>query len=59
MKELSRDTCSVSTIRISPAVAVTHPSYRRPAAQAAAALRNLVAQYRLKGQQDLKKTGRA
>jgi len=59
MKALVRNTCSASSVHSSPAVALTHPSYRSPAIQAAAALHNLIAQFKLKRKQDSKKAGRA
>jgi hypothetical protein len=59
MKAFAGNTRSASSVRTSPAVALTHPSYRRPAIQAAAALHNLISQFRLKRKQDFKKTGHA
>ena len=59
MKEIARNTYPASSVHASPAVALTHPSYAKPALQAAAALHNLIAQFRLKKKQDLKRTGRA
>jgi hypothetical protein len=59
MKALSSNAGSVSSVHSSPAVAATHPSYRSPAVQAAAALHNLIAKFRLKKIQDANKAGRA
>jgi len=59
MKTIARNVHPASSVHTSPAVALTHPSYRRPAIQAAAALHNLIAQFRLKRKRDSKKTGHA
>jgi len=59
MKMIAHNARPASSVHSSPAVALTHPSYRSPAIQAAAALHNLIAQFRLKKKQDSKKAGRA
>ena len=59
MKTIAHNARPASSVHTSPAVALTHPSYRRPAIQAAAALHNLIAQFRLKRKRDSKKTGHA
>jgi hypothetical protein len=59
MKAFAGNIRSASSVHSSPAVALTHPSYQRPAIQAAAALHNLIAQFRLKRKQDSRKAGRA
>lgn len=59
MKAFAGNTHPVSSVHSSPAVSLTHPSYRRPAIQAAAALHNLISQFRLKRKQDSKKAGHA
>lgn len=53
---LSKDSTSV---RISPAVALHHPSYKRPAVHAANALHHLFEQYNLKMRRFRKKSGNA
>jgi hypothetical protein len=59
MKTIASNARPASSVHSSPVVALTHPSYRSPAIQAAAALHNLVAQFRLKRKQDSKKAGHA
>ncbi len=59
MKVIAGNASPASSVHSSPAVALTHPSYRSPAVQAAAALHNLIAQFRLKRKQDSKKAGHA
>jgi len=56
MKPCACSAQASSSVRISPVVA---SSYDKPAMQAAAALHYLIAQFRLKKKQDLKKAGRA
>jgi hypothetical protein len=48
-----------SSVRITPAMALKHPSYRSPVVHAAAALKNLSEQYSLKQARYRKKTGHA
>jgi hypothetical protein len=50
---------SSSSVHRTPAVALNHPSYRPPVLQAAAALRALSEQYRLKKARVRKNTGHA
>jgi len=59
MKTIARNAHPASSVHSSPAVALTHPSYRSPSIQAAAALHNLIAQFRLKRKQNFRKAGRA
>jgi hypothetical protein len=56
MKTIARNTSS--TVHITPAIALNHPSYRPPVLQAAAALRVLSEKFRLKTAK-VKKAGHA
>ncbi len=58
MKTIITNSLSTS-VRITPAIALNHPSYRRPVLQAAAALLALSEQYRLKKKIGRKNTGHA
>jgi hypothetical protein len=53
MKAITNDSLA-SSVRRTPVIALKHPSYQNPVVQAAAALRNLSEQYRLKKKKNRK-----